>query len=66
MKWLHLVHTGKNRSTHSGARGLAWPILGGWGPSDPSSNLGGPTSSSQIDNLITEIESMATLKKDHV
>jgi len=25
------------------ARGLAWPILGGWGPSDPSSNLGGPT-----------------------
>ena len=43
MKWLHSVHTGKNRSTHSGARGLAWPILGGWGPSDPSSNLGGPT-----------------------
>mgnify|MGYP000470218692 CR=1 FL=1 len=28
---------------NTGARGLAWPILGGWGPSDPSSNLGGPT-----------------------
>ena len=25
-------------------RGLAWPILGGWGPSDPGSNPGGPTS----------------------
>ena len=25
------------------ACGLAWPILGGWGPSDPSSNLGRPT-----------------------
>ena len=43
MKRLRLVHTGKNPSTYLGARGLAWPILGGWGPSDPSSNLGGPT-----------------------
>ena len=25
-----------------GACGLAWPILGGGGPSDPSSNLGRP------------------------
>ena len=24
-------------------RGLAWPILDGLGPLDPSSNLGGPT-----------------------
>ena len=32
-----------NQIPQARACGLAWPILGGWGPSDPSSNLGRPT-----------------------
>ena len=39
-----LENTTSNRfQGRSRACGLAWPILGGWGPSDPCSNQGRPT-----------------------
>ena len=45
---LDLIHEVAPFSQQAGnqtqrARGLAWPILGGWGSSDPGSNPGGPT-----------------------
>ena len=37
-------------------RGLVWPILGGWGPSDPGSNPGDPLPS-HLDVVIDHVES---------
>ena len=48
MKSRHSLLHVKSEVNRTRARRLAWPILGGWGPSDSSSNLDGPTQSIHI------------------